>query len=333
MLLKLQAPLVGQQPNIAAGGKATMDIVAGPRVGVLYAKCSITLAALGSGVFSLPLLASIVDPARECIIKMGGKEQIQRKISELAADNALQSEYAYGSVSYWQGGVKVATVYDIRNAAVPAAVAANTATTAVFQIPFYFFQPWRKDLAVGEGYAVPTLFTNGTTLPKLSVTVPVTPAAANYSGHNVFYWMSYDNLQGSPINNAPLPYFVKKGRTEMLYSTTGEITVPFDVVGQLMQFSLLLATGDTFSKIVIKKNGATLREVNKEDNDQTIYDHEMNVAAVVENRFDVIFDINDSPASALPLSASDTYEVKITLKTVAGAAQMVILTEVYGQPN
>jgi hypothetical protein len=331
-LLKLQAPLVGQQPNISAGGKATMSVVPGPRIGIFYAECTVTKAAGGSGVYSLPLLSDIIDPGRDMFVKMNGKPQFQRRALENAYDNALQSDKAKGSVTYWQGGVKIATAYDITNAVNPSALASNTATTAIFQVPIYFMQPWRKDPLVGEALAVPTLFQNGLTLPKLSFEVPVAPAAAGFSGHKIEFWVAYDNLVAPLVNGAPLPNFVRKARTEYLYSTTGDVTVPLDVRGNLQQFSLILASGDTFEKIYVKLNGAVIREVTKEENDQTIYDQELNIATVTQNRIDVVFDNNDMLGSAVPVGPADTLEVVATLASVAGAAQMVILTEVLGQP-
>lgn len=333
MLLKLQGPVVGQQPNISAGGTAKMNIPAGPRVGVIYAQLTVTKAAGGSGVYSTPVLSDIADPNRNIVVSIGGKDQILRAPLELADDNALQSDRCYGSVSFYQAGVLVSTVYDVRNTAQAPGIAANTATTAVFQLPIYFFEPWRKDLTIAESYALPTTFSNGTNLPVLQVAVPIAPGATGFSDHGAFFWMSYDELPGTPVNGAPLPFFVKKGRVTELYATAGDKTIPVEVSGQLMQASVILAAGDVFEKVVIKKNGKTLRQVTKEQNDQTIYDHEMNIAAVKANRLDIVFDINDSPASALPLGPADIFEFIVTLKTVAAPANMVILTEVYGQPN
>ena len=43
MITKFQAPVPGEQPNIAAGGLATMQLPFGPRIGVIYAELTMAL--------------------------------------------------------------------------------------------------------------------------------------------------------------------------------------------------------------------------------------------------------------------------------------------------
>lgn len=196
--------MVGQQPNISAGGTAKMNIPAGPRVGVLYAQLTVTKAAGGAGIYSTPVLSNIADPNRNIVVSIGGKDQLIRAPLELADDNALQSDKCYGSVSFYQDNALVSTVYDVRNTTQAPGIAANKATTTVFQLPIYFFQPWRKDLTIAESYALPTTFSNGTNLPVLQVSVPIAPPGMDLSGHEAFFWMSYDELPGTPVNDVPL---------------------------------------------------------------------------------------------------------------------------------
>jgi hypothetical protein len=89
-LLKLQAPLVGQQPNIAAGGKATMSVVPGPRIGIFYAECTVTKAAGGAGVYSLPVLSDIIDPGRDIFVKMRLAKQNWQKVGKKFKSSGLK---------------------------------------------------------------------------------------------------------------------------------------------------------------------------------------------------------------------------------------------------
>ena len=139
MILKFQAPVPGEQPGITANGLATMQLPNGPRIGVLYTELTVIKAAGGAGVTSLPLLTDVAHPTLPLFIKVGGKPLRQRLASELIADNLLQDPTAGGSVAYYQAGVLVARVNNANNAsATGLGLVANTATTAVFQVPTYF---------------------------------------------------------------------------------------------------------------------------------------------------------------------------------------------------
>lgn len=351
MILKFQAPLPGEQPGITAGGLATMQAPNGPRIGVLYTELTVTGAAGGAGNVTLPLLTDVAHPTLPMFIKIGGKPLRQRLASELIADNLLQDATAGGSVAYYQGGVLVARVNNANNkSSVGLGLAANTATTAVFQVPTYFAEYWRKDLATAEGLALPTAFVGGKFLAPLTIEVPITATQTTASvivvatglltggtvatsGWSCKFWFDYDGLQWPLTGGQPTTAVVKKGRFTKGYAVAGDVTIALPLAEQLMQFSLLLATGDTWSKIIIRKNGTTIKEITPDRNNQLLLDHGMNVLATVPNRIDVVLDLNDDVNAALELSPTDTFEVVATLATVAGAAQMVILTEYYGLPD
>jgi len=351
MILKFQAPVPGEQPNIAFGGLATMQMPNGPRIGVLYAELTITKAA-SAGVATLPVLTDIASPTLPMFVKIGGKPLIQRLASELIADNLLQDFTAGGSVAYYQGGVLVARVNNANNASPTGlGLALNTATTAVFQVPIYFAQYYRKDLPTAEGLSIPTAFINPANasqplyLAPLTVEVPVT--AANTSAVNpqtpgtivatsapaVKFWYDYDGLQWPLTNGKPVSMLVKKGRFTKAYAVAGDLTVALPMKDQLMQFSLLLATGDTWNRIQLRLNGTTLKDITPDRLNQVLFDHQMNILATIPNRVDVIMDLNDDLNAALPIQPTDTFEVVVTLASVAAAAQMVILTEYYGLPD
>ena len=352
MLLKYQQPVPGQQPTAGAGGLATMAMPVGPRIGALYVQLTVTKAAGGAGVYSMPLLTDIADPGRPIYVKIGGNIQINRLASEMVAMNTLQSDKALGSVQYFQGGVLMATVYNAANTAVPAALAANTATTAIFQVPIYLIEYWRKNLRVAESFAWPTAFTDGSKLPQVTIEVPLANnGGAVFSGHNCSIWWDYDTMVypasvTTSVNGQNVvtkftdglgngkPIICKKGRYTQLYAAMGNLNItPIVQKDRLLQFSLLAAAGDFISQVQVKLNGVFVKNVTKAQADQLTYDHEMNVNGAISNRFDVVFDINDDPNSGLPLRATDVLEIIATFSTVQAAAQLVVLTESYGTPD
>lgn len=339
MILKFQAPVPGEQPNIAAGGLATMQMPNGPRIGVIYAELTVTKASAAGGVVYCPVLTDVAHPTLPTFVKIGGKPCRQRLASELIADNLLQDPTAGGSVAYYQAGALVARVNNA-NAALTNAqllalgLAINTATTAVFQVPIYFAEYWRKDIATAEGLSLPTAFQGGKFLAPVTVEVPIANNGGGaLSGWGCKFWFDYDGIQWPLSGGQPVAAIVKKGRFTKGYAVAGDVTIAVPLKDQLMQFSVLLAAGDTWSKIIIKQNGTTLKEITPDRLNQVLLDHGMNVLATLPNRIDVVMDLNDDVNAALPLQPTDTFEVTATLATVAGAAQMVVLTEYYGFPD
>ena len=336
MITKFQAPVPGEQPNIAAGGLATMQMPFGPRLGVIYAQLTVIKAAGGGGVTSLPLLTDVADPTLPCFIKVGGKPLRQRLAAEVINDNLLQDPFSGGSVAYYQGGVLIARVTNANNASsVGLGLAANTATTAVFQVPFYFAEYWRKDIAAGEGLAFPTNYVGSITSKPVTVEVPIANNGGGaFSGWGCKFWYDYDGLQW-PLsgNGQPESVVLKKGRFTKAYAVAGDLTIAIPQKEGLAQFSILLAAADRWNRLLIKKNGTTLKDITPDQMSQMLQDHGMNVAALLPNQSHVIFDLNDDLNATLPLNPNDTFEVILTLSAVAGAAQAVILTETYGLPD
>jgi hypothetical protein len=338
MVLKFQSLVPGEQPNITANGKATMRIPSGPRLGVLYAELSVTKAAGGGGVTSLPLLTDIAHPTLPVSLKIDGREQRSRLATELIRENTLQDWRAAGSVQYFQAGVLVATVNNAANTSYAGlGLAANMATTAVFQLPFYLAEYWRKDIATGEGLAWPTSFSDGTVLPALTVEIPIANNGGGaFSGWSCVFWMDYDGIQWPATTKTAsgnsMTNIVRQSRTQKLYATVGDVAVPIQQKDQLMQFSVVLAAGDVWSRCIVKKNGTVIRDVTPARNLQLLLDHGMNVAAVVPNICDIVMDLNDDTNASLPLNQNDTFEVTLTLATVAGSALMTVLQQHYGLP-
>lgn len=335
MITKFQAPVPGEQPNIGAGGLATMQMPFGPRVGVIYAELTVIKAAGGVGVTSLPLLTDIAHPTLPCFLKAGGKPFRQRLASEQIADNLLQDANAAGSVSYYQAGVLVARVTNAANASSAGlGLATNTATTAVFQLPFYLAEYWRKDIGTGEDLAFPTNYVGNIVSKPLTVEVPIADNGGGaFSGWKCSFWYDYDGVQWPLLAGQPETSVLKKGRTTKAYAAVGDMTIAIPQKEGLAQFSILLATGDKWSKMLIRKNGTTLKDITPDKMAQMLLDHGMNVNALLPNTAHCIFDLNDDLNAVLPLNPNDTFEVVITLSSVAAAAQAVILTEHYGLPD
>ena len=168
------------------------------------------------------------------------------------------------------------------------------------------------------------------------------------SAWNVKFWYDYDGLQWPLTNGLPTAMAVKKGRFTKAYAVAGDTTVALPLKDSLMQFSIVLAAGDTWSKVLVRLNGTTIREVTPDRMNQLLLDHGMNVLATVQllldhgmnvlatvpNRCDVVVgEVNNDLNAILPISGTDTFEVIITVATCQGAAQMVILTEYHGLPT
>ena len=189
-------------------------------------------------------------------------------------------------------------------------------------------------MPTAEGLSLPTAFVGGKFIAPVTIKVPIANNGDGlFSGWACRFWFDYDGLQWPTTGGNPTTAVVKKGRFTKAYAAAGDVTIALPLKEQLMQFSIVLATGDTWSKIIIRKNGTTLKELTPDRTNQVLLDHGMNVLATVANRIDVVMDLNDDVNAALDLLPTDTFEVVATLATVAGAAQMVILTEYYGLPD
>ena len=351
MILKFQAPVPGEQPNITKGGLATMQMPIGPRIGVLYVEASVVAAATGAATVSMPVVTDIVSGTLPIFIKHNGRPLVQRLVSEmLLVDNKLQDVNAstFGSVAYYQdagGGLAatpenlIARVADASNtSSTGLGLGNNKATLAVFQIPIFFAQMFRKDIGTGEDLSLPTSFAGGLVSAPITVEVPIAnitngtgPGTTALSAWSIKFHYDYDGLtwpvaaDGTPRSNV-----VKRGRFTKTYAAAGDLTIQIPQKDALMQFVVLLAAGDKWSKLIIRKNGTTLKEITPDRMFQSLLDHQLNAAAMAANMIPVIFDLNDDLNARLPLQTNDTIEIVATLTTVQAAAQAVVLTEYLG---
>jgi len=341
MITKFQTPVPGAQPVVAAGGLATMPMPYGPRYAVIYAKLTVTKAA-AAGVVSLPVLTDIAHPTLPTFIRVGGKPLRQRLATEVINENLLQDSMAGGLVSYYQGAGGaipanlIARVTNANNASSAGlGLAVNTATTAVFSVPFYFAEFWRKDVNSGEGFSFPTNYGNGIVSRALTVEVPLADnAGAVFSGHKCVFTMKNDGVEWPLLNGTtPTAPVMKKLRSTFAYGAVGDINVPIEKKDGLAQFSLLLAAGDRWSRLLVKRNGTTIKDITPDDLAQELQDSGMNVQAFLPNQVHCIFDANDDLNAVIPLKENDTFEVVLSISTVAAATQMVINSEYYGLPD
>ena len=342
MLAKFQIPIPGDQPVVTAGSLATMAIQPGPRISVIYAKLFVTKAAV-AGVVSLPVLTDVADPTLPMFVRVGGRPMRQRLATEIIAENLLQDPLAGGSVAYYQGagGVTpanlVARVLNANNASSAGLnLAINTATTAVFFVPIYFAEFWRKDVNSGDGFAFPTNYQGGLVSRQLTLEVPIANNAGGlFSGWGCKFTYVNDGIQWPlNVNNQPTTATMKKGRFTKAYATAGDINIPIPLKDAIAQFSVLLDPADRWSRMIVRLNGLTLRDFTPDDLSQLLQDSGMNVLAFLPNQCHVIFDVNDDLNAVIPLKDNDTLEVILTISnTPAAARQAVILTEYYGFPD
>lgn len=353
MILKFQTPVPSEQPNITKGGLATMQMPIGPRIGVLYVEASVVAAATGAATVSMPVITDIIDSKLPIFIKHNGRPLVQRLVSELLlVDNKLQDAglSTFGSVAYYQdaGGGLAATpenlvcrVADAANTSatvLSTALTNNKATLAVFQIPVYFAQMFRKDIGTGEDLSLPTAFAGGLVSAPITAEVPVAnltnstgPGTTALSAWSIKFHYDFDGLTWPlAADGTPRSSVVKRGRFTKTYAAAGDLSIQIPQKDALMQFVVLLAAGDKWSKLIVRKNGTTLKEITPDRMFQSLLDHQLNAAAMAANMIPVIFDLNDDLNARLPLQTNDTIEIVATLTTVQAAAQAVVLTEYLG---
>ena len=353
MPLELNKP-VTKITNPALGVDAvdwSLEMPANIMLGALLVQLAVTVSATGAATKSIPTLAT---PCSLVTMLINGTPHKTRALTELFGAqglNALNDPNNGGTVQYFQGGNAITAAVDgitygsmpvligsDADVAIQAALANNTATTAVFGLPFLLAEDFRKSYKAALAMALPTAFAkNGKVTGNLGGVVfqfkmkPVTGAAGTFSSATISANAECDEsfaVEGTPVR------LLKEKRLFKEYAV-GDIEVAEqikNVSGENLHIVSLLTAADKITKVVVKQGSRTLRTITWEDNLLSLRKCGINVNAIPRNRFDIVFDRTDDPTTGLEMDAANELSIVATFATANDAPKTVtILTGVYGQ--
>jgi hypothetical protein len=323
--------------GVSANSLCTIEFPPGKRVNIANIEATVTKAAGGSGVTSIPLPSDIIDLIQ---LKVGGKPQRTRLASELFGAtglNALCDIKAGGTVAYYQASGGYATVKPVligsaADTTQQGLLTANTATKATFYLPILFTEPWRKEYDQTEALGLVQARADGSTigLVTLELKIPNNAGASPaLSAHGITAWFEYDEMvapKGATI------FLLKEYRHNVQYAAAGDVEVASQLYNRdgLSRVSLLTAA-DVISRVVVKQGARVLRDVTNVRNQQSLIARDYNENAIIMNRFDLEFDLNDDPNSAPLLDPSQPLSIVATLATANDATKNIgVLSSYYG---
>lgn len=351
-------PLEFNQPvtkitNPALGAAAvvwSLEMPQNANLGKLLVQLSVTKSATGAATKSVPAPNDAVSQVA-CLVN--GTPQRTRFLEHMfgaQALNALNDRNNGGTVQYFQAGAAVTAAVNsvtygalpvlmgsVADVAIQAALANNTATTAVFGLPFLFAEDFRKSYRAAMAAALPTgIGMNGVAQGNIGGVVfqftmkPVTGVAGTFTTATLAANVEYDNalaVPGRPVRLSKEKLLFKQ------YGASGDLEVADqikNIAGEQAQvISLLTPVGDIITKVVIKQGATIVRTLTWEDNLLSLRTCGVNVDAIPRNRFDIIFDRTDDPTDGLPMNPNAELSIIASL-TAAGAGTVTVLTSVYG---
>jgi hypothetical protein len=206
--------------------------------------------------------------------------------------------------------------------------------TAKFQLPIYFAEPYRKEYKAADFGAWPTAWSNGTKIASFQIEIAV-PNVANTSLHSISAWVEQDKVLGQVVNGVPQFNITKWLRTSVPYTGAGALDITTLPRRDFLQSMHLFAqSADPITDIEVTVDNDVKRKVSKTQNDQSLIGKELNPAGILATRFDVVFDYDDRPDSALNLNGVLDFLVKPTLASAAAANKTLgIIQQVYGPPD
>jgi hypothetical protein len=249
---------------------------------------------------------------------------------------ARNSKQSGGTVQYSQGGNVVTVAFNGRTIglvpvlidsaadyALQAALANNTATTAVFYLPNPFAEYYRKDPQWGgENLGLITGFDDGTGKVGATLGTPYfyldIPAATGVAGT-----MTNVNLAGSLVYSedlAPAGSVINmcKHKVHPLNYAAGdnECALNFETKDLLQRFSIL-CVGDTITKIVVKKGSRIVKQMTFGESQCADMVAEIVGDSAIVNRFDVDLDQDDDPTKSLAMDQVNKFSIVATFATAA----------------
>lgn len=294
--------------GVVAGEKATLDLPIGPT----YHK----LLLVGTVKPKSDAVAKLSDIMGLIKVMVNGKAQREMTADELVALNLLNgSEYDV----------------EIENLDDPGDTPA-VGEKCKFSVAILFAETFRKSYAAGEMMAWPTVWPNGAKLGTFQVEVAI-PATAGATLHSLVAYADIDNKLGQlDANGNPIFTISKWTRQTVLYSSAGErylVNLPKRDLYQQMNF--FCQSADPISHMKIKRDTEEILDVDKTVNDRDLIQYGLNPGGIVDGRFDVVFDRDDLPDSALPMNGVREFEVIPTLASASASTKAItLITQLYG---
>ena len=327
---KYKAPLLKIQ-GVLQGGTATIGLPPVFRIGAIGLEASITKAAGGSGVKTFPLVSDIVAQYR---VKVNGKAQRTRNGLETwgaTGQNAVCDTNASGMVVYTQtnnSGLSVLPVLigSAADLAQQALLTANTATTAVFQLPIQFSEPFRKEYVMTEAMALVQSRSDGTNVGAVTVEVDIPNNAGSspaFTNPALKAYCEYDSLVAAP---GAVITLTKEYRWLVPYTAAGDLEVAGQMPNRdaLQRVSLLTTGTDYISHVVVKQGTTIIRDILITRAQAEMVRKDYPVAALSMNRFDIEFDENDDPNQAPTLNPSAPLSIIAPLSGITGSVVTVL---------
>lgn len=319
------------QPVVGAayGQTATLDLAIGPRYHAIWLEVIVTAAAgvtLATSQAVLDKLISLIN------LKINGKVQRSHSAFELdSIQGSYGTEFAANAYNYDGGAINFgASTY-----APPVAAKAT-----VFYIPIFLAEPWRKSYAAQESMAWYTAWQNGSTLKsfQMEISIPALDAATFLAASSITInaYAETDSALG-PLDASknPVAFITKWNRLAVPYTGAGDLyitTLPKrDVYLQISAFQIT----DDITAAKVKVDSRIVRDVKKGLNDQTLIGRQMNETAMIEKRFDIVFDYADVPTDGLVMQAGTSqvndFQVILTMGAAAAASKIVsVISQTYG---
>jgi len=347
--------------NPGAGKTAILEIKQGVNICGIVITETVTAAATGAATKTIPRPSWGLTEMR---LKIGSNVNRQRYpvsyfgYRGIAAVNSMENG---GTVQYFQAGAAITAALNgftygnepvlidsPEDVALQGAIANNTATVAVFTLPWMFAEDWRKDPNWnGEGMALPTGFAKSATDSSLgnllasTITVeldqPTAPGTANSPATQAN--TSAISFSASLLYTETLAAFgsvVKLSKQKVhnkAYTNNAAGVDLGDVFDQntiLQRFSLLCAA-DKITRVQVIQGATVIRDVLFGENQNAMRTAQCNGRSSLANRFDVELDLNDDPTTALPLGSLRNLKVIAFFATANDApANCTILADYFG---
>ena len=320
---------------LTMGKPITIELLRNKRIATILLTVTVVKAALGAGNYSIPLPSDGIGEFRFNPTGNVNRRRLASDVFGYTGLNALNRKEDGGTVVYTQVGnnnlsavpVLIGSPADITQQGL---LTANTVTTAVFQLPIIFAEDFRKQYAQAEMMAFITGYADGSGFTNVILEADV-QNNANITSVAVSAELEYDELvatAGATIMLSKEKVFQKQ------YPAAGDVELADALTlksGEVLQRISLATAADIITKVVVKQGSRILRNYTATQNQALLRKCGFNGDAFASNRFDIEFDVNDDPNSAIIIDPNNELSIVATLATANDAGKLIrILPSVYG---